>query len=274
MKDILCASDLTPASDIALHYSLHIADRAASQVTLLHVVDNGASQGEAGLVKMSKLTEQVERENGTERVRKLLLEGNFMERIAEESARDHSLVVLGTHGPRGIRQTLFGADILKLVRKLHAPALVVQENTDTENTFDRIVLPVAAHDDIDRLMDAVCSLARLHATEVHVYQLLRPNEQPSEGAGALYGGQRAIDRIQRELRRTHHPLCRTGQGGLYRDHVACLRRSSLHRRRGKGADVDEFTGYPDPLCLSQAEPSVDHVSRGSTAVGCRSPIFV
>lgn len=180
MKDILCASDLTPASDIALQYSLHIADRAASQVTLLHVVDNGGSQGEKGQAMMSRLVEQVERVNGTERVRKLLLEGNFMERIAEESGRDHALVVLGTHGPRGLRQTLFGADILKLVRKLHSSALVVQENTSSENAFDRIVLPVAAHDDIDRLMDVVCTLARLHASEVHVYQLLRPNEQPSD----------------------------------------------------------------------------------------------
>ncbi len=196
MKDILCASDLTPASDIALHYSLHIADRATSQVTLLHVVDNGASQGEEGLLKMSKLADQVERENGTERVRKLLLEGNFMERIAEESGRDHALVVLGTHGPRGIRQTLFGADILKLVRKLHTPALVVQENTSPENAFDRIILPVAAHDEIELLMDAVCALARLHASEVHVYQLVRPNEQPSDHL--LKNKVRMLERLEKE----------------------------------------------------------------------------
>ncbi len=180
MKDILCASDLTPASDIALQYALHIANRASSQVTLLHVVGHGASKGPLGEVNMAKLEEQVQRENGTERVRRLLLEGNFIEEIAEESSRDHALVVLGTHGPRGIRQTLFGADILKLVRKLHAPALVVQETTPTENAFDRIVLPVAAHQNVERLMDMVCVLARLHASEVHLYQLMRPNEQPSD----------------------------------------------------------------------------------------------
>jgi hypothetical protein len=170
MKDILCATDLTPAADIALHFALRIADRSTSQVTLLHVVDEGQATGPDGLNHLGRLDDQVQRMNGTERVRKLLLEGNFMTRIAE---------VIGTHGPRGIRQTLFGADILKLVRRMARPSLVVQETTPTENTFDRIVMPVAGHHDIDGLVSAVAMLARLHASEVHIYQLVRPNEEPS-----------------------------------------------------------------------------------------------
>jgi nucleotide-binding universal stress UspA family protein len=179
MKDILSATDLTPAADIALHFALRIADRSTSQVTLLHVVEEGQATGPDGLNHLGRLDDQVQRMNGTERVRKLLLEGNFMTRIAEESERDHALVVIGTHGPRGIRQTLFGADILKLVRRMARPSLVVQETTPTENTFDRIVMPVAGHTDIDGLVAAVAMLARLHTSEVHIYQLVRPNEEPS-----------------------------------------------------------------------------------------------
>ena len=42
------------------------------------------------------------------------------------------------------------------------------------------MLPVAGHADIDRLLSTVCFLARTYAAEVHVYQLMRPNESPSD----------------------------------------------------------------------------------------------
>jgi nucleotide-binding universal stress UspA family protein len=180
MSDILCATDLSPAADVALHFAMQIADRTSAQVTLLHVVKEGEGTGPEGLSHTGRLDDQIKRMNGSERVRKLLLEGRFLDRIPEESARGHALTILGTHGPRGLRQNLFGADILKLVRKLHGPSLIVQDGTTTANTFDRIVMPVAAHSDIDPLVDAVCLLARLHASEVHIYQLVRVNEQPSD----------------------------------------------------------------------------------------------
>ncbi|MBL0315652.1 MAG: universal stress protein [Flavobacteriales bacterium] len=47
------------------------------------------------------------------------------------------LVVICTHGIRGVIQTLFGATILKLVQEIHYPSVVVQENTVVRN-----VLPV------------------------------------------------------------------------------------------------------------------------------------
>ena len=196
MKDILCATDLTPAADIALHFALQIADRSSSQVTLLHVVEEGDANGPDGLNHLGRLDDQVQRMNGTERVRKLLLEGHFMTRIAEESERGHALVVMGTHGPRGIRQTLFGADILKLVRRISQPTLVVQETTPTENAFDHIVMPVAGHADIDRLLEAVSMLARIHASEVHIYQLVRPNEEPSEQL--IANRKRMMERLHEE----------------------------------------------------------------------------
>ena len=180
MKDILCATDLTPAADVALGFALQIADRSSAQVTLLHVVAEGGATGPEGQKHLDRLEGQVQRMNGSERVRKLLLEGHFMTRIAEESERGHALVVLGTHGPRGIRQTLLGADILKLVRRISQPTLVVQEISTEAMNFDRIVMPVSGHDHIDRLLDAVIMLARLNASEVHIYQLMRPNEDPSE----------------------------------------------------------------------------------------------
>jgi len=178
MNDILCTHDLTAVSDAALAYALPLADRAGLSVTVLHVVDAGTAESEHAALR-DRLRRSVERIGGSEQVAIKVVEGRYIQAIADESSKEHSLAVVGTHGPKGLRQNLFGADILKLVRSMHIPTMVVQEGTDLDMRLDRIVLPVAAHADIGKLLDAVCLLAKLHGSEVHIYQLVRPKEEPS-----------------------------------------------------------------------------------------------
>jgi nucleotide-binding universal stress UspA family protein len=176
---LLCTHDLTPVSDAALAYALPLADRLGVHVTVLHVIKPGIPQHEVDAIR-STLQARIDELGGRENVRLLVHEGSFLKRIADESSNGHSLAVIGTHGPRGLKQKLFGADILKLVRDLAVPALVVQEGCLKHHDLGRIVLPVAGHSNIAPLLDAVCMLARVHGSEVIIYQLVRPGEQPSE----------------------------------------------------------------------------------------------
>jgi len=179
-QDLLCATDLTPAADQAVRAAVMIAERLGTKVTLLHVL-NKDERNEAGKhVVLGTMTAQAQKAGGGALVSHKLLEGDFMDRIAEETARDHSMMVLGTHGPRGLRQTLLGADILKLVRRSSVPCFVVQEESNMEHLLQKIVLPVAAHSDIDRLLAVVAALAKVFAAEVHIFQLMRPREEPSD----------------------------------------------------------------------------------------------
>ncbi|MBL7940933.1 MAG: universal stress protein [Flavobacteriales bacterium] len=195
-KDILCATDLTPTSDHAVRAAVLVAGRINVQITMLHVLMKQERTNEGKDQVLEAMRAQATKADGTGRVAFKLLEGDFMKRIAEETANDHSLMVLGTHGPRGLRQKLFGADILKLVRHSSIPSLVVQDRTDTEQLFERIVLPVAAHSDIDRLLDLVCALGKAFASEVHLYQLMRPMEEPSEEL--LANRAKMLERLKRE----------------------------------------------------------------------------
>ena len=120
----------------------------------------------------------------------------IMQEITDESRAGHALMVCATHGPRGLRQSLFGTDILKLVRKVEIATLVVQENSPTNNRFPIIVLPVAGHDSIDQLMDSVCLMAKAFGSEVHIYQLMRPGESPSDNL--LKNKTRMIHRLSDE----------------------------------------------------------------------------
>jgi len=193
-QDILCATDLSPASDEAVRAANTIAERIAARITLLHVLNRNERSEHGRDHALEVMNDQIHRAGATDRTTAKALEGDFMKAIAEGSGEGHSLLVLATHGARGLRQNLFGADILKLVRHAATPSLVVQEGLDHATLLRRIVLPVAAHADIDRLLDMVIALAKAFAADVHVYQLVRPGESPSDEL--LANKLRMLERLQ------------------------------------------------------------------------------
>lgn len=195
-KDILCATDLTPVSDAAVRAARAIASRFATSVTLLHVLDRNERTAEGRERTTAAMNAQIAQAGSGARITPKLVEGDFMKDIATESGEGHALLVLGTHGARGLRQNLFGADILKLVRHASTPSLVVQEGFDEAKLLQRIVLPVASHSDLDRLLHMVVALAKGFAADVHVYQLVRPGESPSPEL--LANKQKMIARLQAE----------------------------------------------------------------------------
>jgi nucleotide-binding universal stress UspA family protein len=180
MKDILCPTDFTGAAAQAQRYATVIASRSAASITLLHVLDKHHRTGDdlsKASAMMGSAADQLLKEV---LVNEVFREGDPLKQIIAEAQKGHTLMVAGTHGPRGLRQSLLGADILKLVRQVPIPSLVVQADSPAEARMERIVLPVAGHADIHQLLDAVCWLAGLYGSEVHVYQVMRPGEEPSD----------------------------------------------------------------------------------------------
>lgn len=181
MSAILCPIDLTPASETALHAAAAIAGKLKCAVTLLHVVDPKEARDAKILAdkeaKLNKLAAEVVNIASATPMMRI---GDFLKEITAASAIGHQLLVACTHGPRGLRQSIFGADILKLVRMVKIPSLVVQEDGRPLGSGKSLVLPVAGHEAIHTLLDSVSMIAREFGLEVHVFQLMRPGEQPSD----------------------------------------------------------------------------------------------
>jgi nucleotide-binding universal stress UspA family protein len=89
-------------------------------------------------------------------------------------------MVIGTHGARGIRQNLFGADILKLLKGNSCPSIVVQKTSHPVDHFDRILLPVGSHAEFKMLSLAVAKIAKASNATVVIYCINRPMEETSE----------------------------------------------------------------------------------------------
>ena len=179
MRDLLCPVDMSELGGTALAHAVRLAKASASSVTLLHVRDKHERSGPVGDQVRAELERLAQRGGGGAPVRVLYRDGNFQKEIAAEAATGHALMVAGTHGPRGLRQNLFGADILKLVRHVPLPSWIMQQHSPAQRV-ERLVMPVSGHAEIGGLLDAVTWLAKLDGTEVHLYQVMRPNEQPSE----------------------------------------------------------------------------------------------
>jgi nucleotide-binding universal stress UspA family protein len=187
LERILVATDLTKTANTALQHAIVIAKKANAAIDLLHIVDNNTTSAlERDGLGPDDLTESmqvqcdhIKDEHGLESDF-ILHEGNIFEGIPFIAAKgDHQLMVLGTHGVRGLRQNLFGADILKVVKNTPIPSLIVQgEHTPWEN-IDKIVFPVGGHDTFKSKIKATCMLAALFGSEVEIYSVDRPGEEPS-----------------------------------------------------------------------------------------------
>ncbi|MFN5318326.1 MAG: universal stress protein [Bacteroidia bacterium] len=178
MNSILVPFDFTPATEKALQQALEIAQTHESRLTLLHICSEKDM-----LQKQEQLNEVIEKHGkGTGISFKVWVKGGDILEILEQelSNREFTLAVLGTHGPKGLRQFFFGSDILDLVRNSNIPTLVVQEQTQPKAAFRKILMPAGAHQSYLHLAESLLQLAQKSLAEVVLYDIRRPKEDLSD----------------------------------------------------------------------------------------------
>jgi nucleotide-binding universal stress UspA family protein len=141
IRKILVPTDFGPASEAALGQAVDLALALGAELTLLHVYESPVSFAYPGAPSIplddisSSLRESAEKgvralvARTTERVAKvtgLVRQGSAWRNIndvAHEIGAD--LIVIGTHGRRGVPRALIGSVAEKLVRTSHVPVLTV-----------------------------------------------------------------------------------------------------------------------------------------------------
>jgi len=173
-KKILVPTDLTEAGDHAIRQATVIAKKTGFSLVLFHVQESHRSIPEDAEVILKKMAVQIWEE--AEVTCKVLIKyGNIFDVIPfEASEGDYSLVVVATHGIRGFRQKIFGADILKLVSRIAIPTLVIQEQSEMISVFEKIVLPVSSHKSFNCALEATLLFAGMDQAEVFLYSVYKP----------------------------------------------------------------------------------------------------
>ncbi len=131
--------DFSEKSEFALAHAVKLSRQLGTQLELLHVVKKESEVEET----KRKLEEVATYSENTYEIRPLtkVIEGSIFHAIGDYTkTEDVKLVVMGTHGIRGM-QKITGSWALKVIASSEVPFIVVQEMPRVE-TYDKIVFPV------------------------------------------------------------------------------------------------------------------------------------
>ena len=127
-RHILVPVDGSPSSDKALDEAIRLAIFSAAKISLLHVLDDLSDVRAAGENLLAKQGEKVlARGLPVECV--LIAEGpgRICEHVAEHARISQAdLIVVGSHGRRGVGRVLLGSDAEQIIRQAPVPVLVVR----------------------------------------------------------------------------------------------------------------------------------------------------
>ncbi len=142
-KIIVVPWDFTPVAENALAHAVKISRMVNNDICLLHIVDKKIKANEEGEKKT--MLEHLAQENSKKYNMTITAEikkGSIFSAIAEfVNDKDASLVVMGTHGMKGM-QKLTGSWALKVIVKSKVPFIVVQDPPADQERYHDIVFPV------------------------------------------------------------------------------------------------------------------------------------
>ncbi len=152
MKNIIALVDFTRVSEAAIAQGGKIARTTKAKLTLLHVASEEERKNEEDLISELNVSAEVlgDQPINTE----LHIEfGDFQSAIADILVRlKADLVLIGTHGIRGIQRNLFSKNIAKLVQELKVPSMVVQGQRDQASSdLDYWLLVGVGADELDQI---------------------------------------------------------------------------------------------------------------------------
>lgn len=159
MKKIAVLIDFTPTTNKALLFSRHIALQKDMEVVLIHI--HKSRDKETISKKNHKMEEYVSALNSAGlKCTSMFFYGNFFSQISGAVAKSKAqLAIIGTHGKKGFKQSVFGSNILKVVQSLPVPSLVVQDSSVwPDNGFSNILIPIDKHPNYSHKLEAGHSL--------------------------------------------------------------------------------------------------------------------
>lgn len=136
---ILVPHDFTEVADYALQHALTIAENTGDNIAMVHIIDS-ESKHDSALEKCNEIAEKTFKKYY--RKPKVVVKTGSIFTAIGETAREvnASLVVMGTHGMKGV-QKLTGSWALKVIVHSEVPFIIVQKPPKSKK-FDKIVFPI------------------------------------------------------------------------------------------------------------------------------------
>ena len=170
-KLIVVPWDFTVVAEHALAHAVKISRMVGNEICLLHIVDAKIKPKEEA-EKKANLT-RVAEENSKKfnaPVTSHISKGSIFTAIADfANDKNASLVVMGTHGMKGM-QKLTGSWALKVIVKSKIPFIVVQEPPVDQERYHNIVFPVDFRNENKEKIKMAIFMGKYFDSKVHILE--------------------------------------------------------------------------------------------------------
>jgi nucleotide-binding universal stress UspA family protein len=161
--------DFTNVAENALAHAVKISRMVGNNICLLHIAEPSISVKD-GSIKISKL-KQITAENTAKYnvpVTYHISKGSIFTAIADyANDTEASLVVMGTHGMKGL-QKLTGSWALKVIVKSKIPFIVIQDPPSDQERYHNIVFPIDFRGENKEKMKMAIYMGKYFESKVHM----------------------------------------------------------------------------------------------------------
>ena len=172
MKTILVPIDFTSVSENAVNHAENVARTISAGLHLLHVVAKNSMIDDAE-TRMKAYVAMVHEKYSALKIEYSVVKGSIFGEIGGVANNtDASLIVMGTHGMRGL-QFLVGSNALRIVSSSITPIVIVQDKGIRKEGYDDIVVPLDLHKETKQKLAIVVRMAKYFNSKVH---LIAPHE--------------------------------------------------------------------------------------------------
>jgi universal stress protein E len=252
-RNILLVADGKSDGETALKRAVAVAKNNKARLTVVKVVDK--LPHDLQLLKTAVLEEDIQKliirehlkqlndfiapikDDGIHVNVKVLTGTPFLEITKEVLRNKHDLVITTAEGKGGLKEMLFGATTMHLMRKCPSPIWVIKPRKTTR--FSWILAAVdPAHSDSEgkalnaKILELADSIARLEGAELHVIHtwelysevILRSKSRLSD---------REVDNVVRETEKKHRYLLEE----LLDEHTPKIPKKQVHFLRGDAGEL-------------------------------------
>lgn len=188
MKKVVALIDLTPLSDVVASFASRFAKEKQVEIEFIHVaVKDDIKTIEQYAQKLNNYVSEVEKEGSKASFH--IHYGSFFSIISPVLKNVKAdLVLIGTHGKKGLMQNIFGSHILKLVQMVGIPSLVIQEDSKwPEHGFKKVLSPISSHDNFDIQITQTYSILK-EGSEIDLYAIHKSEELEESAKKNLHEG--------------------------------------------------------------------------------------
>ncbi|MCF8365731.1 MAG: universal stress protein [Bacteroidales bacterium] len=179
VQKILVPIDFSEVTKVVIETAAYLASKSNMSIVLLHIEKTKSNLDFSAKVK-AIVNDSMN--NWPVQYELLLRQGSIFDEITKTAADDQfKFMVIGSHGFKGLREKVFGADILKLLKSVQIPVFTVQENyTLPESGINSILFPVGSHDSFINQIKSTIEFSKIFDAIVHLYSVEKPGMQWSE----------------------------------------------------------------------------------------------